>query len=54
MKTEKVVIALPKKWVSVLRKKAHEESLKSGREILYTDLIRTAIKTDHGLPSLLS
>ena len=40
-----VDIALPKSWVAALRKKAHLESLKTGKEVLYTDLIRDAIKS---------
>ena len=45
--TQQVSINLPKVWVAKLRELAHKESLKTGQEIIYTDLIRTAIEDFH-------
>lgn len=41
--TQPVSMRLPKAWLDELRRKAHIESLKTGREIIYTDLIKAAI-----------
>ena len=43
-KTQPVSIRLPKAWLAILRRKSHEQSLATGLEIEYTDLIRTAIR----------
>ena len=45
--TEHIGINLPKAWVAKLRELAHVESLRTGKEVEYTDLIRNAIKKTH-------
>ena len=42
-KTQPVSIRIPEVWLAILRRKSHEQSLETGLEIEYTDLIRTAI-----------
>ena len=45
--TKKILINLPRTWVAKLRELAHKESLRTGEEIQYTDLIRKAIEEKH-------
>jgi hypothetical protein len=42
--TQPVSINLPKTWVAWLRREAHKQSLETDTEIIYTDLIRIAVK----------
>ena len=42
-KTQTISINLPESWVALLREKSHEISLETGKNLCYTDLIRSAI-----------
>jgi len=42
--TMPISINLPKTWIAKLREISHKESLRTKEEIIYTDLIKKALK----------
>jgi hypothetical protein len=45
--TTQISINIPSTWIARLRELSHKESLRTGKEIIYTDLIRDAILQCH-------
>ena len=46
-KDSPVSIHFEKSWLAILREKAHRQSLETGREIIYADLVRAAVVHFH-------
>lgn len=47
--TQQISINLSKAWIAKLREMAHKESLATGKEVIYTDLIRRAVEKEYEL-----
>ena len=47
METKTITINISKAWVAKLKELAHKESLRTGKEVAYTDLIRKALVECH-------
>jgi len=41
--TTQISINIPSTWIAKLRELSHKESLKIGKDLIYTDLIRSSI-----------